>query len=137
MAMPTPTRRTAPLAARSPAGRSPAARLVAVGLVLAALAGGCATLDGNPLLGRWVATAPGLPGITLGTYEFGYRSMTALGITQEVEYAVSGDRVTVIPSAGAGIGLEVELIDKDTARLEAPLVGNLVTLRRVERRGLF
>jgi hypothetical protein len=117
----------------------PALRRIAAALaVLAALAvAGCASLDGNPLLGRWVATAPGLPGITLGTYEFRRSSMTALGITQSVDYSVEGDRVLVLPQGGPGLGLEVEVVGSDTARLNVPLLGGLVTLRRVEGPGLF
>src|SRR5690606_18149233 len=112
-----------------------------VPMVLAALAllsaVGCASLDGNPLLGRWVATTPGLPGITLGTYEFRRSSMTALGVTQAVDYSVEGDRVLVVPRDGPGLGLEVAVTGPGTARLDVPLLGGLVTLRRVERPGLF
>jgi len=114
-------------------------RLGPAAALLLLLLAGCAGLDpGNPLIGRWTATTAALPGVSLGTYEFRRGSMTALGVTQEVDYAVSGDLVSVIPTGGGpGVTLDVTLLDEDTARLQVPVLGGIVTLRRVRPRGLF
>jgi len=104
--------------------------ILIVGLTLL-LASGCETYDpGNPLIGRWALTAPIGMGMALGTYEFRRSSMRVLGIDQPVNYSVAGDRVTVIPES-FGPTLEIELIDQNTARLNDPLTGGLMTLRRV------
>ncbi|HSK40393.1 MAG TPA: hypothetical protein VK943_11560 [Arenibaculum sp.] len=114
-------------------------RSIAVTLALSCLlaVAACAGIDTNPLTGRWIATTPALPSLTLGTYEFRRDSMTALGITQPVDYSVSGNTVLVVPEGGPGIALEVEIVDTDTARVNVPVLGGLVTLRRVERAGWF
>ena len=101
----------------------------------------CATYDpGNPLQGRWTLTAPmgvlGDTGFALGTYEFRRDSMDVLGVEQAVDYAVSGNRVTVIPR-GFGPTFEVRMIDETTAELRDPITGLPLTLRRVRPRGLF
>ncbi len=118
-------------------------RMAAVLLVLL-LPAACATYDpGNPLQGRWALTMPGLPalgmgtGFALGTYEFRRGSMDLLGVEQEVEYAVAGDRITVMP-LGFGPTLEVRMIDADTAEVRDPFTGTPMILRRVrDRGGLF
>ncbi len=111
---------------RAPAGRT----LAALGLALL-LAAGCETYDpGNPLVGRWVLTAPIGPGMALGTYEFRRSSMRGLGIDQPVAYSVSGNTVTVIPES-FGPTLEIEMIDAGTARLRDPVLGQWMTLRRL------
>lgn len=114
-------------------------RRIAAALALPCLlaVSACAGIDANPLMGRWIATTPALPSITLGTYEFGRNSMTALGVTQRVDYSVSGNTVLVVPEGGPGIALEVEIVDNDTARLDVPVLGGLITLRRVERADWF
>lgn len=95
------------------------------------LAAACGTLDpDNPLIGRWTLATPLAPGLTLGSYEFRRSTMSALGVEQAVDYSVSGDTVLVVPR-NIGIGLEVEMIDRDTARLKDPVTGGLLTLRRV------
>jgi hypothetical protein len=85
----------------------------------------------NPLLGRWTMTTPLAPGLVLGTYEFRRSSMTAWGVTQQVEYSVEGNNVLVIPK-GIGVGLELTVEDDDTARLSDPVTGGLVMLRRLQ-----
>ncbi|MGQ9368981.1 hypothetical protein [Azospirillum sp. ST 5-10] len=98
----------------------------------------CATYDpGNPLQGRWTLTAPVMgTGFALGSYEFRRDSMEVLGVETGVDYAVAGDRVTVIPET-FGPTLEVRMIDADTAELRDPLTGTPLTLRRLRDRGLF
>lgn len=129
---------------RSPMGA--ALRRMAAAVALSFLAA-CATYDpGNPLQGRWTLTAPTLgpgmgglglgTGFALGTYEFRRASMDILGVEQEVEYAVSGDRVTVIP-LGFGPTLEVRMIDADTAEIRDPFTGAPLILRRLRAQGLF
>lgn len=95
------------------------------------LVGACETYDpGNPLIGRWTLTAPIGMGMSLGTYEFRRSSMRVLGLDQPVNYAVTGNTVTVIPET-FGPTLEIEMIDRNTARLRDPLTGGLMTLRRL------
>jgi hypothetical protein len=93
----------------------------------------CAGLgwEANPLIGRWTLTSAMAPGFTFGTYEFRRNSMTVLGVTQRVDYSVEGDRVLVVPE-GPGIGVEVTVVDRNTARLSDPVTGGLLTLRRVD-----
>ena len=95
------------------------------------LAAGCETYDpSNPLIGRWTLTAPVGMGVALGTYEFRRSSMRALGLEQPVSYSISGNTVVIIPE-NIGPTLEVDLIDQNTARLKAPLIGSMMTLRRI------
>jgi hypothetical protein len=98
---------------------------------LAAAAIGCTSLESlsNPLIGQWTAEAPG-GAFSLGTYEFRSGRMMAMGLEQEVDYQVAGDRVRVIPR-GFGPQLEATIIDRDTARLGSPVTGGLITLHRV------
>ncbi|WP_207479654.1 hypothetical protein [Arenibaculum pallidiluteum] len=124
-----------PLAMRSRGQMGVAVRAALLGTVMLA---GCAGLDaGNPLIGRWNATAAALPGVSLGTYEFRRGSMTAMGVTQPVEYTVEDGLVRVVPAEGPGLALDVTLLDADTARVEMPVLGGVVTLRRLRSRGLF
>lgn len=113
-----------------PPFRHPIRSIVIVGLISLLIAG-CETYDpSNPLIGRWTLTAPIGMGMTLGTYEFRRSSMRALGVDVPVSYSVSGNTVTVIPES-FGPTLELDLIDQDTAHLRDPLMGGLITLRRV------
>ena len=100
--------------------------LAAAGAMLAS----CASLEPNPLLGRWAMSSPMAPGLVLGVYEFRRSSMTAFGVTQDVEYSVDGNNVLVV-TEGIGLGVEVTVEDDGTARLNDPLTGGLVTLRRL------
>jgi hypothetical protein len=108
-------------------------RRVAVMLVLAAVGAmmaSCASFEPNPLLGRWAMSSPMAPGLVLGVYEFRRSSMTAFGVTQDVEYSVEGNSVLVVPE-GIGLGVEVIIEDDGTAHLNHPLSGGLLTLRRL------
>ncbi|HYG85626.1 MAG TPA: hypothetical protein VD978_05150 [Azospirillum sp.] len=101
--------------------------------ILAALAllAGCASYDyGNPLNGRWSLQAPIGSGFTLGTYTFYRDSAEILGIDQEVDYAIDGDRIQVIPR-DFGPTLNIRMIDANTAEMRDPLMGSLLTLRRL------
>ena len=101
--------------------------LAAVGAMMAS----CASyFEPNPLLGRWAMSSPMAPGLVLGVYEFRRSSMTAFGVTQDVEYSVEGNTVLVVPE-GIGLGVEVTIDEDGTARLNDPLTGGLVTLRRL------
>jgi hypothetical protein len=106
-------------------------RRLAPAVLLLSAAAGCATFESwsNPLIGRWTADAP-FGGFSLGTYEFKPDSVNVLGLEQEVDYTVSGDRVEIRPR-GFGPQFEATMIDSDTARLGSPLTGDLVTLHRV------
>jgi hypothetical protein len=101
-------------------------------LVLAAgaMMASCASFEPNPLLGRWAMSSPMAPGLVLGIYEFRRSSMTAFGVTRDVEYSVDGNNVLVV-TEGIGLGVEVTVEDDGTARLNDPLTGGLVTLRRL------
>ena len=101
--------------------------VAALALLLASCAG---WLEPNPLLGRWTLTTPMAPGLVLGIYEFRRSSMTTWGVTQQVEYSVEGNQVLVVPK-GIGIGLEITVEDDNTARLNDPVTGGLITLRRL------
>jgi hypothetical protein len=108
-------------------------RRVGVTLVLAAVGAmmaSCASFEPNPLLGRWAMSSPMAPGLVLGIYEFRRSSMTAFGVTRDVEYSVDGNNVLVV-TEGIGLGVEVTVEDDGTARLNDPLTGGLVTLRRL------
>jgi hypothetical protein len=107
-------------------------RRVGVMLVLAAgaMMASCASFEPNPLLGRWAMSSPMAPGLVLGIYEFHRSSMTAFGVTRDVEYSVDGNNVLVV-TEGIGLGVEVTVEDDGTARLNDPLTGGLVTLRRL------
>jgi len=99
--------------------------------VLLSATAGCATVESwsNPLIVQWTADAP-FGGFSLGTYEFKPDSVNALGFDQEVDYTVDGNRVEVRPR-GFGPQFEVTMVDRNTARLGSPLIGELVTLHRV------
>ena len=108
-------------------------RLVSRFAALALLAG-CASFDpGNPLNGRWSVQAPVGSGFTLGTYTFYSDSAEILGIEQEVEYVIDGDRVQVVPR-GFGPTLDIRLIDANTAEMREPLTGSVLKLRRLGER---
>jgi len=111
---------------------------LAVFCALLVLLAGCASYDpSNPINGRWSLQAPVGAGFALGTYEFRRDSMVLLGIEQEVDYAIDGDRVRVIP-LGFGPTLDIRLIDANTAEMKDPLTGATLTLRRLrERAGWF
>jgi hypothetical protein len=96
----------------------------------AVLLASCASFEPNPLLGRWAMSSPLAPGLVLGIYEFRRSSMTALGLSQDVEYSVEGNNVLVLPE-GIGLGIEVTVEDDGTAHLNDPLTGGLLTLRRL------
>ena len=100
--------------------------LAAVGAMMAS----CASFQPNPLLGRWTMSSPLAPGLVLGVYEFRRSSMTAFGVTQDVEYSVDGNNVLVV-TEGIGLGVEVTIEDDGTAHLNDPLTGGLLTLRRL------
>lgn len=100
--------------------------LLAAGTMLAS----CASLEPNPLLGRWAMSSPLAPGLVLGTYEFRRSSMTVFGVTQDVEYSVEGNNVLVVPE-GIGVGIEVTIDEDGKARLNDPVTGGLLTLRRL------
>jgi hypothetical protein len=101
--------------------------LAATGAMMAS----CASyFEPNPLLGRWAMSSPMAPGLVLGIYEFRRSSMTAFGVTRDVEYSVDGNNVLVV-TEGIGLGVEVTVEDDGTARLNDPLTGGLVTLRRL------
>lgn len=109
-------------------------RLAAFAAVLALLAG-CAAYDpGNPLNGRWSVQAPIGAGFTLGTYTFYRDSAEVLGIDQEVDYAIDGDRIQVIPR-GFGPTLNIRMIDANTAEMRDPLTRATLTLRRLRDHG--
>ena len=57
-------------------------------------------------------SSPLAPGLVLGIFEFRRSSMTALGVTQDVEYSVEGNNVLVVPEA---IGLGIEVTSRTTA----------------------
>ena len=109
-------------------------------LALAALAllAGCASYDpGNPINGRWSVQAPIGSGFTVGTYTFYKDSAEILGIDQEVDYAIDGDRIQVIPR-GFGPTLDIRMLDANTAEMKEPLTGSRLTMRRLrESRGAF
>ena len=100
--------------------------LAAAGTLLAS----CASFEPNPLLGRWTMASPLAPGLVLGIYEFRRSTMTAFGVTQDVEYSVEGNNVLVIPE-GIGVGIEVTIEEDGRARLNDPVTGGLLTLRRL------
>jgi hypothetical protein len=109
-------------------------RRVGMTLVLAAagaMMASCASFQPNPLLGRWAILTPLAPGLVVGTCEFRRSSMTAFGVTQNVEYSVEGNSVLVVPE-GIGLGAEITIEDDGTAHLNHPLTGGLVTLRRLQ-----
>ncbi|HYH39726.1 MAG TPA: hypothetical protein VD860_16015 [Azospirillum sp.] len=111
-------------------------RLLAIAAALAVLAG-CASFDpDNPINGRWSVQAPIGSGFTLGTYTFYRDSAEILGIDQEVDYAIDGNRVQVIPR-GFGPTLDIRLIDANTAEMKEPLTGSRLTLRRLRERSGF
>ncbi len=106
-------------------------RRIAPILAALALLAGCASYDpGNPINGRWSVQAPFGSGFTLGTYTFYSGSAEILGIEQEVDYVVDGDRVQVVPR-GFGPTLDIRLIDANTAELREPLTGSTLTMRRL------
>ncbi len=100
--------------------------LTAVGAMMAS----CASFEPNPLLGRWAMSSPLAPGLVLGVYEFRRSSMTVFGVTQDVEYSVEGNTVLVVPE-GIGLGVEVTIDEDGTARLNDPVTGGMLTLRRL------
>ena len=105
--------------------------------VLAALVllAGCASYDsGNPINGRWSVQAPFGSGFTLGTYSFYRDSAEILGIDQEVDYVIDGDRIQVIPR-GFGPTLNIRMIDANTAEMKEPLTGSTLTMRRLRESG--
>jgi len=99
-------------------------------LAAGAMMASCASFEPNPLLGRWAMSSPIAPGLVLGIYEFRRSSMTAFGVTRDVEYSVDGNNVLVV-TEGIGLGVEVTIEDDGTARLNDPVTGGLVTLRRL------
>ncbi|WP_448190551.1 hypothetical protein [Azospirillum sp. sgz301742] len=104
-----------------------------LGPILAALTllAGCASYDpSNPLNGRWSLQAPIGAGFTLGTYSLYRDSAEILGVEQEVDYVIDGDRIQVIPR-GFGPTLTIRMIDANTAELRDPLTGSLLKLRRL------
>jgi hypothetical protein len=76
-----------------------------------------------------VVEAPGAV-FNLGTAEFRSGRMSGLGLDQEVQYIVEGDAIRIVP-VGFGPQLEAMMVDRNTARLGSPLLGRVVTLRRV------
>lgn len=112
-------------------------RLIPILAVLALLAG-CASYDPtNPINGRWSLQAPIGAGFTLGTYSFYRDSAEILGIDQEVDYVIDGDRIQVIPR-GFGPTLTIRMIDANTAEMRDPLTGSMLKLRRLrESRAAF
>jgi len=102
------------------------ALLAAAGTMMAS----CASFEPNPLLGRWAMSSPLAPGLVLGTYEFRQSTMTAFGVTQDVEYSVDGNNVMVVPE-GIGLGIEVTIEEDGRARINNPVTGGLLTLRRL------
>ncbi|PWC53773.1 hypothetical protein TSO221_10015 [Azospirillum sp. TSO22-1] len=110
--------------------------MLAIAAALAVLVG-CAGFDpDNPINGRWSVQAPFGPGFTLGTYTFYRDSAEILGIDQDVDYAIDGNRVQVVPR-GFGPTLDIRLIDANTAELTEPLTGSRLTLRRLRERSGF
>jgi len=99
-------------------------------LLLAFAVGGCNLPGGNPLIGHWAITVPDT-GVALGTCDFTPSHMSAFGIDSDVDYQVSGDKVMVVPKT-LGIGIQVTMLDRDTARLATPMIGNLVELKRIQ-----
>jgi hypothetical protein len=98
------------------------------------LSGACSTYQftGNPLIGSWRAEAPTPLGyFNLGRWYFAPDRVTAYGYDQPVDYSISGNVVSVIPR-DFGPELEFRIVDQNTAQLTTPLVGDLLTLRRVE-----
>ena len=105
-------------------------RFLSLAAALALLAG-CASFDpSNPLNGRWSVQAPIGAGFTVGTYTFYRDSAEILGIDQEVDYAIDGNRIQVIPR-GFGPTLDIRMIDANTAEMREPLTGSRLTLRRL------
>jgi hypothetical protein len=99
-------------------------------LLIALAVAGCSLPGGNPLIGHWAITVPDT-GVALGTCDFTPSHMSAFGIDADVDYQVSGDKVTVLPRQ-LGIGIQVTMLDRDTARLATPMIGNLVELKRIQ-----
>ena len=58
------------------------------------------------------------PGLVLGVYEFRRSSMTAFGVTQDVEYSVDGNNVLVV-TEGIGRGVQVTIEDDGNRGLAA------------------
>ncbi|WP_431860704.1 hypothetical protein [Azospirillum sp.] len=112
-------------------------RRLALFLAALAMLAGCASFDpGNPINGRWSVQAPIGSGFTLGTYTFYRDSAEILGIDQDVDYVIDGNRVQVVPR-GFGPTLDIRLIDANTAELTVPLTGSRVTMRRLRERSGF
>jgi hypothetical protein len=100
-------------------------------LLLALGVGACTSFESltNPLIGRWAVEAPGAA-FNLGTAEFRAGRMIGFGLDQEVEYAVEGNVVRIMP-LGFGPQLEASIIDRNTAELGSPLFGQILRLRRL------
>jgi hypothetical protein len=95
---------------------------------------GCGTYQfaSNPLIGSWRAEAPTPLGtFAVGRWHFAQDRVTAYGYDQLVDYSISGNVVSVIPR-DFGPELKFRILDGNTAQLTTPLVGDLLTLRRVE-----
>ena len=105
-------------------------RLAAAAVLTMALVG-CSVIDSwsNPLIGRWQVEAP-VAGFGLGQVDFAPSHMQAFGLDQDVDYRVQGSAVTVMPR-GFGPQLQATMLDRDTARIGAPFLGNVLTLHRV------
>src|SRR5207248_1740994 len=86
----------------------------------------------NPVLGTWRAEVPTPIGlINLGRWAFTPDQMSAYGHDQSVDYSYSGASVRVIPR-DFGLELQLRMVDRNTARLTLPFIGDVVNLQRVE-----
>jgi hypothetical protein len=98
------------------------------------LPGACSTyqLTGNPLIGSWRAeAATPLGSFAVGRWHFAQDRVTAYGYDELVDYSIAGNVVSVMPRE-FGPELKFRILDENTAQLTTPLVGDLLTLRRVE-----